>query len=554
MLLRSRLFPHPPIFDNCEFSSHLSQIDDRLAYRIGCPLLPALPVQTKPSDCQALKHIPRKTIDRILARIGPCEFELVHRFHRGQEPSDDNVTFLVLASYRRGYESRWKDAVHRLRAVMPRNSKITVEIVDKQVTRHLPPPKEIRSNQSDILEISQRLLPTITSIISQHQWITVDILNWYLPPYSSYHPTVVISARDTLDDLWWSTTLPKIRRIIKETGSSLEVVLLFLDCLDISATPLTGYQPADTFLKEHFYDKEFAPGTSCGLMGSNTSGTLGGFVVVEKGGEQIQLGLTNCHVLLRDAKLHLKDTMGLCSKLEERKAVSPSDVDHEVLTRELQGSIDEESEMIKQLEEAYGEEELSQSVKDRMERHRRSLKTKQNELTTAKSHDRFLGTIFATSGFTTWPPTDHSDTSSPISWALDWCLIRLGDKTRGRITAIDSTIHPGNGLPQLRRGESTIVQDNICGFFDDKPVMVHTVVSTSKNNVFFIQKGDSGSIVLLNKKAKGPESIPPGTMLGIVFASNRLVSYMIPMEIVVKSIESVTGGKVVQPQEWTSPT
>ncbi|KAF2728736.1 hypothetical protein EJ04DRAFT_569254 [Polyplosphaeria fusca] len=457
---------------------------------------------------------------------------------------------------------------------MPRNSKIKVEVVDKQVAPHLPPPKEIRSNQSDILETSQRLLPTITSIISQHQWITVDILNWYLPTHSSYHPTVVISARDTSDDLWWSTTLPDIRRAIKETGNGLEVVLLFLDCLDISATPPTGYQPADTFIKMHFNDNEFALGTSCGLMGSNTSGTLGGFVVVERGGEQIKLGLTNCHVLLRGTKLNLESTMSPCSTLEELKAVSPSDVDHEVLTCEIQGCIAYESERLEKLEQAY-----------------------------ATSHDRFLGTIFATSGFTTWPPTDRSNTSdellSPISWALDWCLIRLGNRvrlsnlpeylpkdveimervpigfwacvdprinyevmkrgrstawTRGRITAIDSTIHPGNGLPQLQRGESTIFQDNIYGFFDDKPVMVHTIVSTSKDELFFTQKGDSGSIVLLNKKAKGPQKIPPGTTLGIVFASNRLVSYMIPIELVVKSIESVTGGKVVQPQEWTSPT
>ncbi|KAF2726858.1 hypothetical protein EJ04DRAFT_597072 [Polyplosphaeria fusca] len=592
MLLQLRPFPRLPVSNNCEFSSHLSQIDDRLAYRIGCPLLPALPVQTKPSNCQALKDISRETIDRILARIGPYEFKLVHRFHRGKEPSDDNATFLVYASYYCGCESRWKDAVCRLRAIMPRNLKITVEIVDKKIVPHLPPPKEISSNQSSILEASQRLLPTITSAISQHQWITIDILNWYLPTHRSYHPTVVISARDTLDDTWWLKTLPSIRRTIKETGNSLEVVLLFLDCLEISTTPPTNYEPADSFVKAQFYNKEFALGTSCGLMGSNASGTLGGFMVVEKGGEQIQLGLTNCHVLLKNTELKLESTMSPCLKLEELKAVSPSDVDHEVRTCEIQGHIAYESKQLKRLEEVYGEEEMPQSVKDRVEEHRREMTHWQSELTKATSHNRCIGSIFATSGFTTWP---SKKLQPPIPWGLDWCLIRLGNKvrlsnipkhlpgdaeirksvpisfwtrvdplenykvikrgrstewTRGIISAIDSSINPGNGLLHLRLGESTIAQDNIRGFFDNKPVSAHTVVS----NPWFIRSGDSGSIVLLNEKAKGPQKIPPGTVLGVAFASNDLVSYMIPMELVIESIDAVTGGRVVQPQEWAGPT
>ncbi|KAF2726929.1 hypothetical protein EJ04DRAFT_570842 [Polyplosphaeria fusca] len=482
---------------------------------------------------------------------------------------------------------------------MPRNSKITVEVVDKKIAPHLPPPKEITSNQSGILETSQRLLPTITSAISQHQWITVDILNWYLPTHRSYHPTVVISARDTSDDTWWSTTLPSIRRTIKETGNSLEVVLLFLDYLEISTTLPTNYEPADSLIKAHFYDKELALGTSCGLMGSNASGTLGGFVVVEKGGEQIQLGLTNCHVLLKDTELKLESTMSPCSKLKELKAVSPSDVDHEVHICEIQGYIDDESKQLKRLEEAYGEEELPQSAKDRMEEHRRKLTNWQSELTKATSHDRFIGTIFATSGFTTWPSTAHLDTSKklqpPIPWGLDWCLIQLGNKvrlsnlpkhlpggveirdsvpinfwarfdplenykvikrgrstrwTRGIISAIDSSINPGNGLLHLRLGESTIAQDIIRGFFDNKPVSAHTVVSYP----WFLRSGDSGSIVLLNEKAKGPQERPPGTVLGVAFASNDLVSYMIPMELVIESIDAVTGGRVVQPQEWAGPT
>ncbi|KAF2733341.1 hypothetical protein EJ04DRAFT_565253 [Polyplosphaeria fusca] len=447
--------------------------------------------------------------------------------------------------------------------------KITIEVVDIEVAHQSPPPKEITSNQNEILEISRHILPKITSRISQHQWITVDILNWYLPTSRSHHPTVVISARDTSDDVWWSSTLPDIYRIIKETSSGLEVVLLYLDCLDFSTNNPTSYVPANDHIKTHYYDQELLPGTSCGRAGSDESGTLGGFVVVDKDGEQIRLGLTNCHVLLLDSKLNLKETIGPCSALEELMAVSPSDVDHEVFTCEMQGDVSDISKSLEKPKQVYGEGELSQ---------------KQSNLTKASSHDRCLGSIYATSGFTTWPQIDQSNTSR--LWALDWCLIRLHDKvrlnnlpenlpedveikktipirfwarfgendnyevlkrgrstewTRGMISSVHSSINPGNGLPQWRldKSTSTVDQVTINGFFDDKPMTAHTIVSTPQNSQCFMTKGDSGSFVLLNKKVQGPQEVPPGTILGLIFALNNHahVSYMIPMELVVKSYD-----------------
>ncbi|KAF2739781.1 hypothetical protein EJ04DRAFT_606448 [Polyplosphaeria fusca] len=463
--------------------------------------------------------------------------------------------------------------------------KITVEVVDTEVAHQSPPPKEITSSQGDILEVSRHLLPKIMSQISKRQWITVDILNWYHPTSRSHHPTVVISARDASDGVWWSSTLPAICGIIEENSSSLKVVLLFLDCLDFSTNSPTSHVPADDCIKAHCYDEDLLPGTSCGRDGSDESETLGGFMVVDKDGEQIRLGLINCHVLLRDSKLNLKETIGPCSALEKLIAVSPSDVDHDVL---IKGMLDDTSDTSESLEEVYNAGRLSQ---------------KQSNLIKALSRDRRLGSIYATSGFTTWPPIDHSDTSR--LWALDWCLIRLRDKvrlknlpedvpkdaeikktvpirfwtrfseyddykvlkrgrstewTRGTITSVNSWINPVTGLPQLRSGKSTADQVTITGFFNNKPVTAHTIVSTetppqnSQPFTKFTKKGDSGSFVLLNKKVDGPQEAPPGTILGLFFADNDLVSYMIPMELVVKSVNAVTGGNVVQPQEWTSPT
>lgn len=187
MIPQSIPLRHPSI-GKYKRQPHILQIDDRLAYRMGCPILPVLPVQTESSNDQILEDIPRDDIDKILARIGFYKYEVVHRFHRGQEPSDENITFLVLASYYPGCQREWRHIVRRLCAVMPKNSKIAIEIVDKDVARHLPPPREIRSNQSAILNTPKHLLPTITSAMSCQRWITVDILNWYLPTHSCHQP------------------------------------------------------------------------------------------------------------------------------------------------------------------------------------------------------------------------------------------------------------------------------------------------------------------------------------------------------------------------------
>lgn len=371
----------------------------------------------------------------------------------------------------------------------------------------------------------------------------------------------------------------------------------------MSTTLHTNHQPVHYTIEDEFYRDKLYQGTSCGLEGSKRSGTLGGLVVVEKCGERIQLGLTNCHVLLHGTELNLENTIGPCSALEKLQVVSPSDKDHEVFTSEIQNRVAIESRKLNALEQAYGEELLSDSVMKRMEEHRTLISGLQSKLTRATSHNRLFGTIFATSGFTTRSSISHSGVSRNfhqlLSWALDWCLIRLGSKvklsseppefpankdievssplriwkrvdplanphvkkrgrstgwTRGRITAIDSSINPGNGLPQLQLGKPTVIEEKIYNLFGNKIVAAHSVVSQEIGNLCFVQNGDSGSIVLFNENTEKPEEIPPGTILGMIYASNDLVSYMMPMEIVVDSIEAVTGGKVVEPQEWTVQT
>lgn len=60
----------------------------------------------------------------------------------------------------------------------------------------------------------------------------------------------------------------------------------------------------------------------------------------------------------------------------------------------------------------------------------------------------------------------------------------------------------------------------------------------------FLKPGDSGSLVLLND----PSGLQ-GTVIGIGCGGNTSngLSYMIPIDLVVKGIEEVTQGRVVNP-------
>ena len=77
------------------------------------------------------------------------------------------------------------------------------------------------------------------------------------------------------------------------------------------------------------------------------------------------------------------------------------------------------------------------------------------------------------------------------------------------------------------------------------PLLCHTIVSREPNRQRFSKAGDFGAFVLLDRRREGGMA----TALGILVEGSRVLqmSYMVPMELVVRDVEAVTGMGVVKP-------
>lgn len=151
---------------------------------------------------------------------------------------------------------------------------------------------------------------------------------------------------------------------------------------------------------------------------------------------------------------------------------------------------------------------------------------------------------------------------------------RTSGYTSGTISAIDSTIRYAKGqwvrqdgvggrkvyrhnISQINpkaRLQDTSQTDHISPTNDQIPleeawhdelVSVFPIISTKKTVLKFMEPGDSGSLILLDR-AK-PTLAP---IIGLGFSGNDVsgVSYMMPIDLILKDIEAVTGGKVIEPR------
>ncbi|KAJ4286490.1 hypothetical protein N0V90_013190 [Kalmusia sp. IMI 367209] len=118
--------------------------------------------------------------------------------------------------------------------------------------------------------------------------------------------------------------------------------------------------------------------------------------------------------------------------------------------------------------------------------------------------------------------------------------IRLQDPVKG---SGENPTNPGERQESPEMGLPTIQQATFTNKLGGKPVWAHAIVG-EWNRPQFLEPGDSGCLIELNEPSYGP------SIVGLGFAANdaNLASYMEPFDLVVKDIEDVTGGKVVEPR------
>jgi hypothetical protein len=606
-----------------------NSIDTRLPYRIGYPKLPALPVCSKTPVGNWGNYIPNisfhaQRISAILEdyEVNCCNFQLEHRFNDGHEYDQNMPTIILLAYFRPTsedtiYNNGWIQGVMKIRQVLHAAEIYNpVELIDPKAYSNLLFPWPVLSTDHEIIEESKAIMPDVLHMISKQDWIAIDVfkrdyphtsqeppmvvgtpffkedgsLNYPDMPHCYQKPTLIISARDANEDVWWDSILPQLRRKMQ----NLDIVLLFLQDIMLTAKPGN----ISTLFRSAYHASRAQTifmGDSCAPKGSTSSCTLGGKIRLKDGAHELEMGLTNCQGLLDESKQAVTIRYGETDS--PREIVSISDEDHAYVQTELQKSIKEEQTILReQNEKLKSSEEGSRthhSTLVAISEAEQEIKYLERHLEKTKTFSRNIGTVFADSGFRIRnnpiianPSQFLEETPRSERWLLDWGLIQinssktvssklqsvpLGDEDSKKLpktylsTDFDvteyATISPDDHLDVMKRGRTTVwthgvmsaikgiqrritptlARDTIEEF---KNVACYSIIAQPNPQYEFIEPGDSGCFVLLNEKSN------PGVIIGLGFANNPSVyaSYMLPMDLVVLDIEESTGMEVLEPK------
>jgi hypothetical protein len=565
-------------------------VDCRTKYRFGSPLLPTLPVETYflqdiedkfPGSDKHRRHIVKILVDYD---IQDWSYLVAYRYHEESELCDQYVTIVVTAEYQPGSEGSegsevtWPKVVKTIREYLNGESiDIAIELIDNKLFGGL----ESFPITTDIYQWNDVLLPLISDLLNGHQWITLTMVNREdVESPGNRRPTILIGARDADEQSWWNETLPTLQRLRQVAEYDIQIELMHQQQVFTAS-------PDGSMLKDCFRRKALRLGASCGTAGTTRSGTLGGSLRLlnpDTGAEQT-FGLTNHHVL---GKQLVGD--GPFTKFEKAIIVeSPSSADRDFFVNGLKKEIESFTDT---------DDEGNDST---------VLKGLETELKNACNMDLTLGHVFASSGFRSEQkksPTDEDKQQSKAAvdeWALDWCLTTVEDRvfkpdlhdnrygnkkvlgycslnpnqgysvfkkgrtsggTTGFISATDGAYRK---VPEPEDGPTALPRD-ISMF--SKPVRVHVLIDdrTNRGDGEFIKRGDSGSLVFLDphnsalppKGEKHPwktvaskkDDLGEVLIAGLAFGchSHTRLSYMIPMDMVVQDVQSVTQCTVVEPK------
>ncbi|KAF1998579.1 hypothetical protein P154DRAFT_577921 [Amniculicola lignicola CBS 123094] len=495
-------------------------IDNRLPYRIGSPILPALPVVGDQSRHETLLVISKATEESAL------------------------VWALAVTQIRKHFNTIGLN--------------YEIEIIDQRAHEGLHT-MAIDPIQLNVNNWNEEILPTILQHLNERKWLSVDILRREHPLAKDLFPmSVVISAQDADNQDWWENILPGLRRYLNTNKMShVQIVVLFLQDLFLC----DGIQtPPNMELLHTVYGEkdEWPMGASCSRAGVQSSGTLGCRVVLQSEDKSLYMGLTNFHVLKGS---------------NTSSVVIPSDPDHQIAIETSKKDVE-----LAQDKVDYDQEKAIAKGCEAQESYQVTLRHQEMQQQNISNFDRQAGTIYATSGFSVWTESDKA------SWIMDWGLFQTaadrtvsprlpyhggarlksirGDRygsilrkeyvydvikrgrssgwTKGTISAIQSAVQVSL-LPPVEAAGPSQIQIPEYG-----PRALYCFAIITKNHTPFLQSGDSGAAIMLNESGLDQND---GVIVGLGFTRNTSTeaSYMIPIDLVMKSIEKDTDCKIVEP-------
>ncbi|EDN03154.1 predicted protein [Histoplasma mississippiense (nom. inval.)] len=248
--------------------------------------------------------------------------------------------------------------------------------------------------------------------------------------------------------------------------------------------------------------------TSCGPIGGTWTGSMGGPVRLEKGGEDMGVfGLSNHHVVRSDSleavtenNTPLRPTHSSVKSMSFL-ITSQSDRDTDLILQTTEAGVDELKKVLKGRPGTLGLEAMAETG----ERSKaKSLEAVQDRLARAehraliiKDANRVLGSV-----------------------STGW--------TEGKVSAIETV---------FLKGESKYTHD----------VLAWPVVPLHRHKYDFAAQGDAGAVVVVSDEL----AVDCGCWVGLLFAANLAAGtgFFVPMSLVLKDISEITGCQVVQPSK-----
>ncbi|KAH9865473.1 hypothetical protein J1614_009057 [Plenodomus biglobosus] len=555
------------------------EMDDRgLSYRYGWPQLPSLPVQTSSEDARmsvpnAVEHLEqvRNILDH--QRIHHKHAYFAFRVPRDADSESNYLTLVVLIDTSR--PNMFRRGVMDIRRYFRKNdatSAIIIELLDYRATRGLITLPVNHTHEAILRaydEVREIIIAEITN--ANARWLSIELVHRGLVS-DACSPTLVITTPTASESSWWRSVLPAIRTRLADVVPVFDVEVM---CgLTLFASP------SASTVSSHSYEKNTTMGVSIGLPGDPKHvGTLGGYVRLHNR-PATTYGLTNYHVV-RDGRID--QVIGAAGEgyLRPGNPVltsqphffdSPADVDHAQYIALLA-----ESKLAYKSWEGKETEDPTGAVA------KETAKIEQTETHVLQHNRTKYCKLIAASGARAVTSTLSRD---PV--LLDWALVEIAAERIATNILPNAAPVPRTpqtvltpGLPCTRwspldTGETNIkrYEVNVCKYgrttgWTFGQICVPDVKINTKERDFremakaygipeggngscfavverpgfpraVVEPGDSGSIVLHDKSR---------SWLGLLFGQTGAGSaLMVPMSLVLRDIEHVTGSSVTEPR------
>ncbi|KAF2785417.1 hypothetical protein K505DRAFT_369488 [Melanomma pulvis-pyrius CBS 109.77] len=344
-------------------------------------------------------------------------------------------------------------------------------------------------------------------------------------------------------------------------------------------------------MRAAWYGNPTPVGASCARDGALSTGTLGGRLVLTKGNMSVQLGLTNSHVLLNKSTFDQeRGPFPPSPALGQLSICCPSEEDYKIDSKSREIELRDATQKANMLTGGDDSVAVGNPSLEFWINRRNMHKSEMDLVTTA---DRKVGSIFAASGHITTPNPQYTG-DLHNDWGLDWGLVRMAPSrnvstfvesvpppgtifekfehidswcsidanrtlpvrkygrttgwTRGKISLLASAVVWNDKVPNLKDGPTAVKITFPEKRYGERAVYCHCIANVEDKDAGFkfLSPGDSGSLVLYNgKPPQGGQIAVVGLGFGDNFAS--CASYMMPIDLVMRNIEQVTGGRVTYP-------